>query len=131
MTLVDIKQTINLEHSLIQLRSDGILQVEFAENTVLDVEECDELITNYSSILGDEKVPILHIFGKFTEATKGAREFSASPRGLKHSLVEAYVLSSLPHRILLNFYIKFNKPAVPTKYFGTKQEAVAWLKKFL
>lgn len=131
MSTTSVKQTIKLSHSLIQLREDGILYVEFGDNAVLDVEECDELITSYTSILGDEKVPILHVFGKFTEATKGAREFSASPRGLKHSLVEAYVLSSLPHRILLNFYIKFNKPAVPTKYFGTKQEAVVWLKKFL
>lgn len=126
-----MNKIIKLKHSTIQLREDGILEVEFADDLVLDAMKCDELITNYSSLLGDKKVPILHIFGKYTEATKEAREFSASPRGLKHSLVEAYVLSSLPHKLLLNFYIKFNKPKVPTKFFGTKQEAVAWLLKFI
>lgn len=126
-----MKNIIDLEHSTIKLREDSILEVIFADNALLDVEQCDELITSYTSILGDKKVPILHIFGKYTEATKGAREFSASPRGLKHSLVEAYVLSSLPHRLLLNFYIKFNKPPVPTKFFRTKQEAVTWIRKFL
>ncbi|MGE0560760.1 MAG: hypothetical protein AB7O47_03005 [Flavobacteriales bacterium] len=63
--------------------------------------------------------------------TKEAREFSASVDGLKYSSAEAYVFNSLPHRIIGNFYLKFNKPSVPTKFFNTKEEAEVWLKTFL
>lgn len=118
---------IDLYHSKIFYRADGILQVDFADNCMLDVVECKELISSYTLILGTNKVPILHVFGKYTNATKEARDFSVSPQGLKHSLVEAYVLTSLAQRLLLNFYIKFNKPSVPTKYFTSKNEAVIWL----
>lgn len=131
MTIKSKFEIIELSHSTIQLRSDGILQVDFVDECMLDVAECEELIRNYTAVLNTRKVPILHIFGRYTGATKGARDFSASPEGLKHSLAEAYVLKSLAHRLLLNFYIKFNKPAVPTKYFTTKQEAIAWLLKYL
>jgi hypothetical protein len=126
-----MSQLIELGHSTIKLREDGILQVDFVDELLLDVTECKELIRNYTSILGTKKVPILHVFGKYMEATKGARDFSASSEGLKHSSAEAYVLNSLAHKLLLNFYIKFNKPSVPTKYFSTKEEAITWLLKYV
>jgi hypothetical protein len=85
----------------------------------------------YKANLGDIKAPILHIIGKYMNATKEAREFGASAEGLKNSIAEAYVFDSLPHRIIANFYIKFNKPTVPTKFFKTKIEAEVWLKAFL
>lgn len=129
--MVDKNNKILLSHSIIYLRNDGILQVDFADNCMLDVLECKELIKSYTLILDTKKVPILHVFGKYTNATKEARDFSVSAEGLKHSLVEAYVLNSLAQRLLMNFYIKFNKPSVPTKYFTSKIEAIAWLLKYV
>jgi hypothetical protein len=127
----NINKLIELGHSTIQLREDGIIQVDFANELLLDVEDCEELIRSYTSILGTKKVPILHVFGEYTNVTKGARDFSASPQGLKHSSAEAYVLSSLAHKLLLNFYIKFNKPKVPTQFFTTKEDATVWLLTFV
>lgn len=121
----------DLGHSKVQLRADGIIQVDFADNLLLDVPECIELIQSYTTMVNTKKVPILHIFGKYMNVTKGARDFSASPDGLKHSLAEAYVLSSLAHKLLLNFYIKFNKPKVPTQFFTTEEDATVWLLTFV
>lgn len=126
-----LNRLIDLDHSIIQFRDDGIVQVDFADELLLDVGECKELIRNYSTVLGDKKVPILHVVGKYMNVTKEAREFGASNEGLKHSIAEAYVLSSLAHKILANFYIKFNKPKVPTQFFKTKEEATIWLLTFV
>ena len=127
----NINKLIELGHSTIQLREDGIIEVNFADELLLDVTECKELLSNYSSILSNKKVPILHVFGKYMNVTKEARDFSASPEGLEYSLAEAYVLNSLAHKILANFYIKFNKPKVPTQFFTTKEEATVWLLTFV
>ncbi|MBL4593591.1 MAG: hypothetical protein JKX68_07230, partial [Flavobacteriales bacterium] len=35
--------------------------------------------------------------------------------------------TSLPATIIGNFFIKFNKPAVPTKLFKSEEKALAWL----
>jgi hypothetical protein len=127
----NIDKLIDLGHSKVYFREDGIIQVDFAKELLLDVPECKDLIINYRSILVNKKAPILHVMGKYMNVTKGARDFSASPEGLKYSLAEAYVLTSLAHKILANFYVKFNKPKVPTQFFTTKEEATVWLLTFV
>lgn len=122
---------IELWHSSVQLREDGIVQVNFADELLLDVPECKELSEVYSTIVSNNKIPILHIIGKYMNVTKGAREYGASDEGLKYSLAEAYVINSLAHKILANFYMKFNKPKVPTQFFKTKEDAVNWLRTFV
>ena len=127
----NLNKLIDLGHSIIQFRADGIVQVDFADEILLDVTECKELISNYSAVLVSKKVPILHVLGKYMNFTKEAREYGASEEGLKFSLAEAFVLNSLAHKILANFYIKFNKPKVPTQFFKTKEEATVWLLTFV
>ena len=121
----------DLGHSKIVMRTDGILQVDFIDELLLDVPHCKELMEVYSEIIEGRKVPILHITGKYMNVTKGARDYGASEEGLKYSLVEAFVIDSLAHQILANFYMKFNKPSVPTQFFKTKEEAEAWLLTFV
>ncbi len=128
--MVDKKNTIQLDFASVFLRKDGIVETVISNNTVIDKAQCVDLLSAYSQILANKKYPLLLLVGDFATATKEAREFSASKAGLKYSKVEAYVFNSLPHRILANFYVKINKPPVPTKFFKTKQEAVAWLLKF-
>lgn len=81
--------------------------------------------------MNNKKHPVLHFLGKYTSFTQGTREFSVTSRGMQYSLAEAYVFSSLSHKILANFYIKINKPPVTTKFFNEEKEAVEWLKSFL
>lgn len=129
--MVGIKKHIKISSGVILFRKDGIVEIVFDNQLLLDIDQCYEIMEAYKANLGDIKAPILHIIGKYMNATKEAREFGASAEGLKNSIAEAYVFDSLPHRIIANFYIKFNKPTVPTKFFKTKIEAEVWLKAFL
>lgn len=129
--MVDKKRKIRLSHSEVFLREDGIVQINVKENVEIGEKQCRELISVYENILENKKYPLLHMVGNYVTMDKEAREFSSSEEGLKFSKAEAYVIHSLPHKILANFYVKVNKPLVPTKFFGTKQEAVAWLLKFI
>ncbi len=40
------------------------------------------------------------------------------------------MISDLPQKIVGNFFLKFDKPARPTKIFTKEEEAVEWLKQF-
>lgn len=42
-------------------------------------------------------------------------------------LSQALILSSLAHRIVANFYLKFNKPNCPARIFGTPADALDWI----
>jgi len=105
--------------------------VFFKENIQIGLPECLELIDTYEKILEKKRYPLLHIVSDYVVFTKETREFSASEEGLRFSKAEAYVLNSLPHKIIANFYLRVNKPPVPTKFFGSIKEAEEWLKNFL
>lgn len=129
--MVDKNCKIELNHSEISLRADGIVEIQVYENAEIGEKECREIMDAYERMLEPRKYPLLHVVGNYVTMDKEAREFSSSEEGLRFSKAEAFVINSLPHKILANFYMKMNKPTVPTKFFGTQQEAVAWLLKFI
>ena len=129
--MVDKSHKIELEHSEVFLRADGIVEIHVHENADIGEKECKDIMKAYEQILEPKRYPLLHMVGNYVTMDKEAREFSSSEEGLRFSKAEAFVINSLPHKILANFYMKVNKPSVPTKFFGTKQEAVAWLLKFV
>lgn len=121
---------IELSHSTVELRNDGIVEVFFKEKVVIDLNVAHDITAVYDQLLENKKYPLLHIVGNYVQATEEARVYGASAKGLKYSLAEAYVIRSLAQKILANFYMKVNKPSVPTRFFGSKKEAEAWLKTF-
>lgn len=43
----------------------------------------------------------------------------------------AFVSNSLATKLIIEAFIRFNKPQSPSKTFACEQEAIAWLKTFL
>lgn len=129
--MVDKINEILLSHSTVLLRDDGMLEVNVKESSDIGVDECQELTAAYESLLGEKKCPLLHIVGDYVTMDKEARDYASSELGLKFSIAEAFVINSLPHKILANFYMKVQKPSVPTKFFKSKSEAEDWLSKYL
>lgn len=121
-------RSIDLGHSLVRLRTDGIVQINFGDNVELDLKEAVEINEAISEITDGKKALILNIGGKNTSATSTAREFSASPTGLKYTIADAFVVTNLAQKILANFYLSFNKPLVNTKIFDNIDKAIEWLK---
>jgi hypothetical protein len=62
-----------------------------------------------------------------TQFDDSARVFSASEEGSKYSVAEAFVVKSLSQRLIANFYVKVNKPPIPSKVFNSEKEAIKWL----
>ena len=129
--MVDSINKIELSHSEVILREDGILQIVVKDNVDVGIEECIELTNAFQALIGKKKVPLLHVVGNYVNMDKEAREYSASEAGLRYSIAEAFVINSLPNKIIANFYMRINKPSVPTKFFGSIREAEEWLKNFL
>jgi len=46
----------------------------------------------------------------------------------KIRIAEAFLINSLANRLIVNFYIKFNRPSNPTKVFNHLESALEWLR---
>lgn len=57
-----------------------------------------------------------------------AKKWMSDPNRNTRSKADAFVLDSLAKRLIINFYIKHNKPKVPTMTFSSEQEALTWLR---
>lgn len=124
-------QQIYLQHSLIIYREDGILELQANDDHVYGIEDVKENVTAFGQLTGNKKVPVLIIGGSFSSLAPETRNFMASEESLKYSKAEAFLITSLAQKLLINFYIKFDKPLVPTRVFTKKEEAINWLKTFL
>jgi hypothetical protein len=54
--------------------------------------------------------------------------FAQDARHATLRLSQALVLKSLAHKIVANFYLKFNKPTCPAAVFSDPEEAVKWIR---
>ena len=62
------------------------------------------------------------------EVSPDARRAAASDDYSKHTAALALGGSSLYQAIAGNLFLKINKPKVPTRYFDSREKALAWLK---
>jgi len=122
---------VDLKHSVLKLREDGIVELHTNDLHVYEIKDVIENVRATGELTGGKKAPLLIIGGSFTSLKKETREFMATEESLKYSSAEAFLLSSLPQKLLINFYIKFDKPLVPTKVFTDIGKAEYWLKQFI
>ena len=122
-------KVIECTHSRVFLRDDGILQIEIKDNTYFEVKDADELIDAAKKIGGGKRFLNLIFTGKETLLDTKARSYSSSKEGSKYKLADAFVINTLAQKLIANFIVKAQNPAVPTAFFQDEESAVKWLKK--
>ncbi len=115
------------KHTRFVFRSDNIVEVHCANDFEYDVNEIIENISILKEFALDGKVKILNIVPYNTSITKGAREYLAGAPHNIYSSAEAFFISSVTQQLTANFYMKINKPKLPTKFFVKFEEALEWL----
>jgi hypothetical protein len=119
---------IDLGHSMVRMRNDGIVQVNVGDDIEVDLKEAQEIELTIGVVTGGKKALVLNIAGANTSATNAARNHSASPKGSEFTIADAFVTKSLAQKILGNFYLNFHKPVAPTRLFDSEEKALEWLK---
>ncbi|MDB4533880.1 hypothetical protein N9242_03340 [Vicingaceae bacterium] len=75
--------------------------------------------------------PVLMDTRLMFQSAKEANEYGASKDVSELSSAMAILVgTSMSARIIGNFFIKFNKPFVPTKLFNSEEKAIEWLNSF-
>lgn len=56
------------------------------------------------------------------------RDYLVSTRRQERVVADAVIVTNLPHRLLADFYLKVQRPSIPTKFFKGFDEALEWLR---
>lgn len=124
-------RTTSLPHSTIVFRDDQILHIDYIEDYHFTIKESKEIFAACRELCHDiEKYPLLLTSGLRTSTDSEFRAHNTTKEVLQHCSAMAIVVNSLANVIIVNFFIKFNKPSAPTKFFNSKEKAIEWLKNF-
>jgi hypothetical protein len=122
---------VELPHSKIYVREDGICVVDVTDDLVITRKELSEILDAIELISGGNKMPVLSLFKPGNTADKTARELSSSARGSQFTKADAMIVHNITQKIIANFYMKFNKPDKPPRFFSSEEDAIEWLREFV
>lgn len=108
-----------------------IIRLKIFENAELDVPALEELFSKSIELMGGQPYCLLTDARTIIYATKEAREFAAENIRANKVIANAILTNSLPITLLANFYIRMNRPDVPTHLFTDEMKANAWLKSII
>jgi hypothetical protein len=123
----EIIKRVKLQHTEIELRSDGVIRFNYGDHVHYTMDEAQELEDVVKDITNNVAHRSLRVTGKYSSTDIDIMKYLSRGRGCLFTLADAFVLHSSPQRILANFYTKIQKPYVPTAFFDTEKEAEAWL----
>jgi hypothetical protein len=108
--------------------TDCIFRMKPAEGIDMDIRDVLEMRKKYLEFSGNKPFAVLlDATGSFT-VQEDARALLASKQFTEKRKAAALVTPGLANRIVGNFFIRFNKPATPTKLFNDEVSALLWLK---
>lgn len=122
-----ILQTQDVLETRITLRSDGILQFNYAENKEYTMEDTHLLEKAVEEITNGVTHMSLRIAGRYTNVDMEVMKYLSRGRGTLFTLADAFVIHSTAQKILANFYLNIIRPVLPTRFFNKAEEAEAWL----
>jgi len=130
MTIRNTEKT-ELKKFLTWIESDGVARTLVKPDAEIFLQDAKENTAAVETFYHGKKFPLLVDIRKIKSISDDARaHFTLKGR---ESVVNAYamVLSSSLSRMIGNFFLTFEKPAVPVKLFNHEDKALAWLKQFI
>lgn len=128
VTDVKILKEFNDRLCVIKLRSDNILQFNTIKNVEYSKDEAAIVIKNILDVADGKQYLILVIAHDTSNVTVEGMRLLSSPSAMSYSIAKAYVINSIPHKMMANFYLRFLKPEKPVRFFKKQIEAEKWLK---
>jgi hypothetical protein len=123
-----ILETVQLPHTKIELRDDGIIQFFYGNQVQYTMTEAKELEEAVEKMTKGVVHKSLRIAGNFSNIDLEVMKYLSRGRGTLFTLADSFVIHSFAQKILANFYLRINKPILPTKFFNKIIEADTWLK---
>ncbi|MBK6835697.1 MAG: hypothetical protein IPG89_16040 [Bacteroidetes bacterium] len=114
---------------IIGVRDDGIIHVFYKEHTELDVKLQLEMLDVYIELCENKPYPFIFEAEEYITVTKEARDNALSLEDKSPLAVSAILVKNLAHKLIADFYLKFNKPRRPYKVFKNFEEGLDWLLK--
>jgi hypothetical protein len=110
---------------------DGIVRTKVKPGADVTVEYAKENSEAVNALYTGHKFPLLIDSRGIRSMTRDARNQFTTKGRETNTMAFAIIIDSAVSKVVGNFFLGINKPAVPTRLFDNETEAEAWLKTLL
>jgi len=110
------------------LDDEGILRINVLEGAHITLEALKDDAANNFELTDNKKALAIYDSRAFFTIEPDAREYVKSGIIDPTRLATAVLTNRLAVNILVNFFIRFNKPKTPMKLFTKEEDALIWLR---
>ena len=125
---IAISEVFHFDNYDIFKRKDNIIQFQAYDEFHGELSDGINIVNTFKRLKGPEKCLVLIIVADNATMTKENREYIAGEEVSQIVKADAFVLRSLGLKLLMNGYLRINKPNRPTRFFNNEESAVEWLK---
>ncbi|CAG5077993.1 DUF7793 family protein [Parvicella tangerina] len=111
----------------VTIYDSGILLFEVKRDAIVTARDLEQTRA-WLSHFGERKYLNLFIARTRAEVEDDFRLDAATSN--QYTIADAIVVNGISQRIMANLYLRFNKPATPTKVFADEESAAFWLMSF-
>ena len=124
-----IAKRVETEWAVLELTESGVLVFRYFKGVELSETVARTVVAAGVELCGDlVPTPVLALLDEINGFTRGAQKFFAeSEENQAASARVALVVSSPIAKVIANFFMKLNKPRVPTRMFTDQAKAMTWL----
>lgn len=122
--------TIELACCTVEKIDDRVLAANYRDSYVVRLEDAKKVTEAYETFYPEGNIYIfVNLNKKFLNTSLPALKYFASEAEIIPRVKgNAIVLSNLPTRILVRFFMRNFKPKYPTKIFSDRETALDWIK---
>lgn len=121
-----MEKTLDTPFAFLKFQDD-VLYVKMKEGVNLGQPEMEELLRQAVEFTSPNKYFAVIDTTSPYDSSLEARNFYAESEYSKYRYADAFIVNSLPMRLLVNFFITFNKPKIPSKMFNNEESALSWI----
>lgn len=125
LTQIELSEVGLLEYQ------NRILTVRVNEGVEITEQLLEKIFRQAEQLAGGEKYVFLADMRKQVSSSVAGRKYGAKNPYQQQHLAYALLAENLAEVMLSNFFIRVNRPAVPSRWFRDEQSAWNWLNKFL
>ncbi len=129
---IQIAESVDLPFASYILLADNIVWVRYKTyDKEIGLEEAIQSTDAVSRLTRDLPVSIIiDVRGCYINFSNEAREYFARDANYTEKRKsQALVIDGLAHKLVANFYMRFNRPTCPVAVFENPQEALEWTRK--
>jgi hypothetical protein len=119
--------TLIKEKYKVSLIEKHILLIEVNDFEIFEIEDLLVLRKWIIDSIPEKRLFNLFQFGIGSSLSKELREYAASNEGAQRTSGTAILVKNLAQQLLVDYYLKINKPIYPTRAFYKKEKAIEWI----